>query len=63
MAEAHGEGGEETAAFLIRLFLQDDLPDEVRGTITEGAGDGSISGEAVRRVAHAVFTLPEFQLN
>jgi uncharacterized protein (DUF1800 family) len=65
LARKYGYATPESAGrFLIELFLQGDLEPAVRDALLEsvrtvGTGD---SGAMLRRLAHAVVTLPEFHL-
>ncbi|MEE8451312.1 MAG: DUF1800 family protein [Thermoguttaceae bacterium] len=67
IAQKHGHSaGESAGRFLLDLFLQGDLDDAVQQSVLkhalgEAAPDGDPS-QAVRRLAHLVVTLPEFQL-
>jgi len=64
IAKKYGRSKPESAArFLLELFLQDDLASDVREKLFETArtkGDSLDTG--LRRFAHAVVTLPEFNL-
>ena len=68
VATGHGFSDPQSAGrFLLDLFLQGDLPAEVRQTLLESAprSGASVGGDPagwLRRFAHAVTTLPEFQL-
>jgi uncharacterized protein (DUF1800 family) len=90
VAARNGRGDPESAAgFLLDLFLQGDVPEDVRRVVIEAASSPEASGAAgsppaagvaagagspgvvavaetldlrVRRAAHLVVTLPEFQL-
>ena len=60
-AEAHGRGAPATAGrWLIDLLIQGDLPAPVERLVLESAPQGQ--GDALRRLAHTIVTLPEFQL-
>ncbi len=64
VATKHGFTEAESAGrFLIDLFLQGDLNADVRRTLMAGLKETAegTSGQ-LRRLAHSVFTLPEFQL-
>ncbi len=68
IAKKHGCSTPESATgFLLDLFLQGDLESNVRDALPKiarasaGTGSGD-SAEPVRRFAHAIVTLPEFQL-
>ncbi|HUT94758.1 MAG TPA: DUF1800 domain-containing protein [Thermoguttaceae bacterium] len=64
VAGKHGHATPEAAArFLVDLFLQGDLDEGVAEALSKTAttGEGS-PAERLRRFAHAVVTLPEFQL-
>jgi uncharacterized protein (DUF1800 family) len=59
--------GDSAAGFLLDLFLQGDLQPDVRQALLEtaepsAAPNGSDPSRRLRQLAHAVFTLPEFQL-
>jgi hypothetical protein len=57
---------ETTSRFLLELFLQSDVPDDVRRRIVQAAAHpkpGDRPDELLRRLAHTVVTLPEFQLS
>lgn len=64
VAGKHGKGTEESAArFLVDLFLQGDLDPGVAERLIKSAATGEGNpAQRLRRVAHAVVTLPEFQL-
>jgi len=68
VAERHGFSDPESAAgFLLDLFVQGDLAADVRETLLESAPPSGASARGdpagwLRRFAHAVVTLPEFQL-
>jgi len=68
VAKKHGCSTPESATgFLLDLFLQGDLKPDVRDALqkTTGAPSDTVSDDragTVRRFAHAVVTLPEFQL-
>ena len=66
VAKKHGcSTPQSSARFLLDLFLQGDLESDVRDTLPKIAGasaGGGDSAEPVRRFAHAIVTLPEFQL-
>jgi len=68
VAKKHGcSTPESTARFLLDLFLQGDLESNVRDALPKisrasSVADGGDSAEPVRRLAHAIVTLPEFQL-
>lgn len=64
VAQKHGHATPQAAArFLVDLFLQGDLDEGVAGALskTTTTGEGN-PAERIRRAAHAVVTLPEFQL-
>jgi uncharacterized protein (DUF1800 family) len=64
VAGKHGHANPESAArFLVDLFLQGDLNEAVAEPLIESAttGEGT-PAQRLRRFAHAVVTLPEFQL-
>ena len=66
VAKKHGHSTPDSSArFLLDLFLQGDLESNVHDTLPKiaraSAGSGD-SAEQVRRFAHAIVTLPEFQL-
>jgi len=68
VAKKHGCSTSESAArFLLDLFLQGDLKSDIRDALLKttrvpaDAGGGDPSG-TIRRFAHAVVTLPEFNL-
>ena len=65
LARKYGYATPESAGrFLIELFLQGDLEPGVRDALLESVrtvGDGE-SGATLRRLAHAIVTLPEFHL-
>jgi uncharacterized protein (DUF1800 family) len=66
VAKKHGcSTPQSSARFLLDLFLQGDLESDVRDALPkiarESAGGGELA-EPVRRFAHAIVTLPEFQL-
>jgi hypothetical protein len=69
-----GQKADSPAAFLLDVFLQDDVPPATQSSVTAAfaaagkakpphwaAADGH--AHAVRSVAHLILTLPEFQLN
>ena len=61
-ADAHGRGAPATAGrWLIDLLIQGDLPAPVERLLLESAAKGQ--DEALRRLAHRIVTLPEFQLS
>ncbi len=61
-ADAHGRGAPATAGrWLIDLLIQGDLPSPVERLVLESAPQGR--DEALRRLAHMIVTLPEFQLS
>ncbi len=67
VAQRHEHGTPESAAQFVReLFLQDDLEPAVRDALLQGVRaapeDKSGPGAALRRVAHAAATLPEYHL-
>ncbi|MGB2807947.1 MAG: DUF1800 domain-containing protein [Sedimentisphaerales bacterium] len=66
IAKKHGcSTPQSSARFLLDLFLQGDLESNVRDTlpkIAKASVGGGDSAEPVRRFAHAIITLPEFQL-
>ncbi|MDH4238828.1 MAG: DUF1800 domain-containing protein [Phycisphaerae bacterium] len=68
VAKKHGcSTPESTPRFLIDLFLQGDIEPDVRDALPKIAkasagADGGDLAEPVRRFAHAIVTLPEFQL-
>ncbi|MHC4543773.1 MAG: DUF1800 family protein [Planctomycetota bacterium] len=68
VAKKHGRSTpQSTARFLLDLFLQGDLESNVRDTLPKIARASSVAGggdssEPVRHFAHAIVTLPEFQL-
>jgi hypothetical protein len=64
LAEKYGKGSAAAAGpFLADLFLQGDLPDAAAQCLTKsGAGEGDLSAR-LRRLAHVLFALPEFQLS
>jgi len=64
VAKKHGHAAPQAAArFLVDLFLQGDLDEGVADRLFEGAAAGEGGpAERLRRFAHAVVTLPEFQL-
>ncbi len=60
-ADAHGRGTPATAGrWLIDLLIQGDLPSPAERLLLESAPQGQ--DEALRRLAHMIVTLPEFQL-
>jgi len=60
-ADAHGRGAPATAGrWLIDLLTQGDLPAPVERLLLASAPQGQ--DEALRRLAHQIVTLPEFQL-
>lgn len=68
VARRHGCATAESAAqFLLELFLQDDLAPGVRGALPQDVqahatdGDGE-PGAVLRRLTHAIVTLPEYHL-
>ncbi len=65
VAAGHGHADPEAAArFLVDLYLQGDLDESVAGALRESVatGEGG-SPQRLRRFAHLVVTLPEFQLS
>jgi len=68
VAKKHGcSTPESTARFLLDLFLQGDLEPDVRDALLKTAGAPADAGGGdptgtIRRFAHAVVTLPEFNL-
>ena len=66
VAKKHGCSTSESATgFLLDLFLQGDLESDVRDALLKTAGAPADAGDPagnVRRFAHAVVTLPEFNL-
>jgi uncharacterized protein (DUF1800 family) len=65
IAQKHGFGSPKSAGqFLVDLFLQGDLSEQVRDTVLSDSSSsaGGDPVRALRRLAHVVFTLPEFQL-
>ena len=68
VAKKHGHSTPDAAAaFLVDLFLQGDVEPNVRETLLETAGRpaapaGDDPAQQLRRLAHAVLTLPEFQM-
>ena len=68
VAEKHGfKAPESTPRFLLDLFLQGDVGDDVRQALLETASPaesaaGDNPSRQARRFAHGVTTLPEFQL-
>jgi hypothetical protein len=48
--------------FLVDLFVQGDVPAELIAKISEAARAGGDAQGRLRRLAHAIVTLPEFQL-
>jgi len=68
VAKKHGCSTSESAAgFLLDLFLQGDLEPDIRGALLKTAvapadASDTIPADTVRRFAHAVVTLPEFNL-
>jgi uncharacterized protein (DUF1800 family) len=64
VAKKHGHTApEEACRFLLGLFLQSDLEDRVAETLLETATTmGDSTPERLRRFAHTVVTLPEYQL-
>ena len=65
VAQKHGFAHADAAAkFLLDLFLQGDVPEPVREAVVKDAA-GPAGGDptpGVRRSAHAILTLPEYQL-
>jgi hypothetical protein len=62
VADAHGRGASTTAGrWLIELLIQGDLPAPVERLLLESAPQGQ--DEPLRRLAHRIVTLPEFQLS
>ncbi|MHC4176228.1 MAG: DUF1800 domain-containing protein [Planctomycetota bacterium] len=64
VAKKHGHSDAESAGrFLLDLFLQGDVQADVAETLlkTAAPADSDPSGR-LRRIAHAIVTLPEFQL-
>jgi hypothetical protein len=64
VAGKHGKATAESAArLLVDLFLQGDLDERVAEALpkTAGTGEGK-PPQRLRRFAHSVVTLPEFQL-
>ncbi len=65
VARKHGSGAPKAAAsFLLDLFLQGDAPADLRQTMLKDieSSSGGDMDRLLRRLAHVVFTLPEFQL-
>ncbi len=64
VAQKHGHSTPESAGrFLLDLFLQGDVEAEVRENLLPGARQsGGNPSERLRQLAHAVVTLPEFQI-
>ncbi|MHC4401243.1 MAG: DUF1800 domain-containing protein [Planctomycetota bacterium] len=64
-ARKHGSADPASAArFLLDLFLQGDVDENVANRILKGVESSSGEpGMRLRRLAHAVVTLPEFQLS
>jgi hypothetical protein len=68
VAKKHGHSeGESAAAFLLDLFLQEDLEPSVRETLLKtvqrpGEPAGNDPARRLRQFVHAVLALPEFQL-
>ncbi len=58
VAKKHGHGTGESAWFLLDLFLQGDIDTAVR----EAVLNDNETGADLRKTAHLVVTLPEFQL-
>jgi uncharacterized protein (DUF1800 family) len=48
--------------FLVDLFVQGDLPAEVLARLSDAARRGGDADERLRRLTHAIVTLPEFHL-
>jgi uncharacterized protein (DUF1800 family) len=76
LAEAHGKKTDaERAEFFLRLFLEDDVPEETRKTIFDYAASSSqqklpaywtaqdAAEHRVVSLCHLVMTLPEYQLS
>ncbi len=64
VATKHERSTPEAAGrFLLDLFLQGDLPDDVSSSLLKiaTAGEGDLR-QRLRRLAHALITLPEYQL-
>jgi uncharacterized protein (DUF1800 family) len=62
-ARKHGFAStDEAVKFLVDLFVQGDLPHEVSAKLVEGARAGGDPDQRLRRLAHAIVTLPEFHL-
>ena len=64
VAKRHGYSAPESAGrFLLDLFLQGDLEPNVRRALLKStASAGGDPSQEFRQLAHAVLTLPEFQL-
>ncbi len=63
VAGKHGYSGAESAGrFLLDLFLQGDVEPGVAEALRAAAAAGGDPADPVRRFAHGVVTLPEFQL-
>lgn len=68
VAQKHGHGNAESAGrFLLELFLQGDVEANVREALLKtarrpSAAAGGDPSQPLRRLAHCLFTLPEFQL-
>jgi uncharacterized protein (DUF1800 family) len=64
VAQRHQQASPQSATqFLLKLLVQDDVDPGVRDALLEAARDGESSTPAMlRRLAHMVVTLPEFQL-
>lgn len=62
-ARKHGFPSPDAAAkFLVDLFVQGDLPAELLAKVAEVARAGGDANNRLRRLTHAIVTLPEFQL-
>jgi len=63
LAKKHGRGDLESAGhWLLDLFVQGDVSPEVVARLQQVASVDGDTTQRLRRVAHAVVTLPEFQL-
>ncbi len=63
VAQRHGYATTESAArFLLDLLVQDDLEPEARDALRARATDADGPENTLRRFAHAVVTMPEYQL-
>ena len=61
-ASREASTAEEVTAFLVDLFLGGDIEPDVRAALGKDLVQYGNNTQALRRFAHGVVTLPEFQL-